>query len=73
MHNVSALIVAEGVVVGVLYLRAHSIAGREVEHDYIAFLRCFPAGETFVFPVRVVEVTLATTEPLRERMLHEGH
>ena len=73
MHNVSALIVAEGVVVGVLDLRAHGVTGREVENDYIAFLGCFPSGETFVFPVRVIEVTLATTEPLREGVLHEGH
>ena len=56
-----AVIMAQGVIVGILHLRAYCIAGREVKDHDIAFLRTGPTRQALVVPVRFVQITLSAT------------
>ena len=70
LHRALAIVVAEGVVVGIRHLRADSIARREVKHHNIAFLHLVPTFQAFILPLWVIEIALSTP---RESMLHERH
>ena len=73
VHCALAVVVAEGVVIGVLHALADGIACGEVENHDVAFLGRVPACKAFVAPLRAFDVTLAAAEPVGESMLHEGH
>ena len=70
LHRAFAIVVAEGVVVWILHLRADGVARREVENHTIAFLHLVPTFEPFVLPLWFLNITL--TAP-REGMLHQWH
>ena len=73
VHGALTVVVAEGVVIGVLHALADGIACGEVEDHDVAFLGRVPACKAFVAPLRAFYVTLAAAEPVGESVLHERH
>ena len=61
MYDLFAVVMAEGVVIGVLHLCADGISRREIEHHDIALLRFIPTLQALIRPLRVFNITLAAT------------
>ena len=59
MHLLAAVKVNESIIVGVLHLQSHSVAGREVKHHNIVTLYVAQAFKAMIIPLWLIDVALA--------------
>ena len=59
MHLLAAVKVNKSIIVGVLHLQSHSVAGREVKHHNIVTLYAAQAFEAVIIPLWLIDVALA--------------